>query len=44
MIIMGIDPGSTKTGFGVISINKDEPEIIDFGIIQPNKNDTLSKR
>ena len=41
---MGIDPGLTKTGFGLISINKDEPEIIDFGIIQPNKSDTLSKR
>ena len=44
MIILGIDPGLTKTGFGLISINKDEPEIIDFGIIQPNKNDSLSKR
>ena len=44
MIILGIDPGLTKTGFGLISIKEDEPEIIDFGIIQPNKNDTLSKR
>ena len=44
MIILGIDPGLTKTGFGLISIKEDEPEIIDFGIIQPNKDDTLSKR
>ena len=44
MIILGIDPGLTKTGFGLISIKEDEPKIIDFGIIQPNKNDTLSKR
>ena len=44
MTILGIDPGLTKTGFGLISIKEDEPEIIDFGIIQPNKNDTLSKR
>ena len=44
MIILGIDPGLTKTGFGVLSINKDEPEIIDFGIIQPNKDESLSKR
>jgi len=44
MIILGIDPGLTKTGFGLISINKDEPKIIDFGIIQPNKDDSLSKR
>ena len=44
MIIMGIDPGLTATGFGLISINKDKPKIIDFGIIQPNKNESLSKR
>ena len=44
MIILGIDPGLTKTGFGLISINKDKPRIIDFGIIEPNKNDSLSKR
>tara|TARA_B100001250_G_C19527596_1_gene668820 strand:- start:56 stop:538 length:483 start_codon:yes stop_codon:yes gene_type:complete len=44
MTILGIDPGLTKTGFGLISVNKDTPKIIDFGIIQPNNNDTLSKR
>ena len=44
MIILGIDPGLTKTGFGLISITKDEPKIIDFGIIQPNQQDNLSKR
>ena len=44
MTILGIDPGLTKTGFGLISVSKDTPKIIDFGIIQPNNNDTLSKR
>ena len=33
MIILGIDPGLTKTGFGVLSIIKDKPKLIDFGIV-----------
>jgi len=44
MVILGIDPGLTKTGFGLVSITKDDPKIIDFGIIQPNQKDNLSKR
>ena len=44
MIVLGIDPGLTKTGFGLLSISNDIPQIIDYGIIQPNKNDNLSKR
>ena len=44
MIVLGIDPGLTKTGFGLLSISNDTPEIIDYGIIEPNKNDSLSKR
>ena len=44
MIVLGIDPGLTKTGFGLLSISNDTPQIIDYGIIEPNKNDYLSKR
>ena len=44
MIILGIDPGLTTTGFGILSTKNDETKIIDFGIIQPNRKDTLSKR
>jgi len=44
MIVLGIDPGLTKTGFGLLSISNDIPQIIDYGIIRPNKNDNLSKR
>ena len=44
MIVLGIDPGLTKTGFGLLSISNDTPKIIDYGIIEPNKNDNLSKR
>ena len=44
MIILGIDPGLTKTGFGVISISNNNTKLLDYGIIEPNKNDSLSER
>ena len=44
MIVLGIDPGLTKTGFRLLSISNDSPKIIDYGIIEPNQNDDLSKR
>ena len=44
MIVLGIDPGLTKTGFGLLSISNDKPQIIDYGVIEPNKNDDLSRR
>ena len=44
MIILGIDPGLMKTGFGVLSIVNDKPHLLDYGIIEPNKKDSLSLR
>ena len=44
MIIIGIDPGLVKTGYGIIAIKKDKPELIDFGIISPNSNESISNR
>jgi len=44
MIILGIDPGLTTTGFGILSTKNDQTKIIDYGIIQPNRKDTLSNR
>ena len=44
MLVLGIDPGLTRTGFGVLSIVDEKPQIIDYGTIEPNKNDDLSKR
>tara|TARA_B100000579_G_scaffold381243_1_gene349667 strand:- start:4591 stop:5073 length:483 start_codon:yes stop_codon:yes gene_type:complete len=44
MIVLGIDPGLRKTGFGVLSISNDKPELIDYGIIEPNKDEKISKR
>ena len=44
MIIIGIDPGLVKTGYGIISIKNESLELIDFGIIAPNPNDTIPNR
>jgi crossover junction endodeoxyribonuclease RuvC len=33
MIILGIDPGSTKAGYGIIDFSKNNPKFIDGGII-----------
>lgn len=35
MLIIGIDPGTRITGFGVIRVNGHECETIDFGCIRP---------
>ncbi len=40
MIILGIDPGTATTGFGVINQNKSQPELVDFGVVATDK--TLS--
>jgi len=41
--ILGVDPGLINTGFGIISYNK-IIEVLDFGIISPNKENSLSSR
>lgn len=33
MIILGIDPGTATTGFGIIKKHKDRMEVIDYGCI-----------
>ena len=43
MKILGIDPGLVNTGFGIISYSNNV-EVIDYGIISPDKSATLSVR
>jgi len=38
MLILGIDPGTTSTGYGFVNIKKDNFELVDFGIIETEKN------
>lgn len=45
MIIIGIDPGTATTGFGVIKKTKnDKLELIEYGCITTEKNLTSAKR
>jgi len=44
MLILGIDPGIVKTGYGLININNNVPTLIDYGIIAPNAKDQISSR
>jgi crossover junction endodeoxyribonuclease RuvC len=37
MIILGIDPGTATTGFGVIDHTKTQPELVDFGVVTTDK-------
>ena len=44
MRILGIDPGLTKTGFGIIDIKNESLNLIDYGIIKPKREDKLERR
>lgn len=37
MIIIGIDPGTATTGYGIINQGKSQPMLVDFGVITTNK-------
>jgi crossover junction endodeoxyribonuclease RuvC len=43
-IIMGIDPGTRITGYGIIHCHKNRLETIDFGCIKPPAGYPLSER
>ena len=44
MIVLGIDPGSHNTGWGVIDINGNQMRHIDCGVITTKKTAPLSER
>ena len=44
MIVFGIDPGSHKTGWGVIDIRGNQIRFIDCGVIRAKRTDSLSER
>lgn len=44
MMVLGIDPGLRKMGFGIIKIIDENPQLIDFGIISTNSEEPLEKR
>src|SRR5436309_563698 len=45
MRILGIDPGTATTGYGIIEINDDESiSVINYGIIQTYASDEMPNR
>lgn len=44
MIILGIDPGTATTGFGLIKTTKKNFSLVNFGWIETNKNEIWGKR
>jgi crossover junction endodeoxyribonuclease RuvC len=45
MLILGIDPGTATTGYGLLKINgKAIYEVLDFGLIETEKNGEQGKR
>jgi len=44
MLILGIDPGTATTGFGLIRSENKKLEVIDFGLIETEKNGNPGKR
>jgi crossover junction endodeoxyribonuclease RuvC len=44
LTILGIDPGTATTGYGVIKFSRGNCELLDFGLIETDKNGGPAKR
>lgn len=44
MLILGIDPGTATTGYGLIKVEKSKLNVIDFGLIETDKVKTPGER
>lgn len=44
MIILGIDPGTATSGYGVINVLKNETKVIDWGLIETDKSNDQAQR
>ena len=44
MKILGIDPGLVQTGYGIINITNNDPQIVDYGVVKPTVSDGLASR
>ena len=39
MIILGIDPGLARVGYGIVNIRNEQPQMLDCGVIQTSPKD-----
>lgn len=44
MLILGIDPGTATSGFGVVNLNGNGNEVVTWGLIETDKNLLKEKR
>lgn len=44
MIILGIDPGYALVGFGIVEREKGGTKVIDYGVIETHKSESMSER
>jgi len=44
MLILGIDPGTATTGYGVIKVTPNLFELLEFGLIETDKNGSPGER
>jgi crossover junction endodeoxyribonuclease RuvC len=44
MLILGIDPGTATTGYGLLNVKRESFEVRDFGLIETEKNGEPAKR
>ncbi len=44
MIILGVDPGTVKIGYGIIKVVQGKSEVLGYNAINLNKSDPLSQR
>lgn len=44
MRIIGIDPGIRCTGYGIITVGKGDPQVVDYGTIKPPVSGSIGDR
>jgi crossover junction endodeoxyribonuclease RuvC len=44
MLILGIDPGTATTGYGLIDYSENKYQVLDFGLIETDKNGNHGSR
>jgi len=43
-LVLGVDPGSSRTGFGLILSDNENFKLLDYGTISTSKNDKLPQK
>ena len=44
MLIFGVDPGTATTGWGLLNVTKNKPDVVGWGLIETDKNGKKENR